>query len=98
MNEFGGNCPTLQQVFSISPEKWQTFPGFGPTLLTELEAIMRDDLDQMKGYAPGQLSDAELLARLERLQRDLKRFRRDLEQLINKRSKEQLGPGGSDLH
>jgi hypothetical protein len=77
--EFQGRCPTFQEMFSIPPKKWLTVPGIGETLLKELEAIMGIYQDQTKSPAPSRMSDAELLARLERLQRDLERLRHDIQ-------------------
>jgi hypothetical protein len=77
--EFQGRCPTFQEMFSIPLKKWLTVPGIGETSLRELEAIMGIYQGQTKSPAAPRISDAELLARFERLQRDLERLRHDIQ-------------------
>jgi len=98
LGEFQGRCPTLQEVFSIPAKQWLKVPGVGQTLLTELEAIMQSRLEQTKGQASAQMTDAELIARMERLQRDLKRLRDEVELRLDNASKGRLKPGGSNHH
>ena len=98
MSEFRGRCPTLQEVFSIPAKQWLKVPGVGQTLLTELEAVMQDQLDQTKGQASGQMTDAELIARLEQLQRDLKSLRRDLLARMSDSQPRDESPDNGDLH
>jgi hypothetical protein len=70
----------------------------GQTLLTELKTIMHDQLQQTKGRASAQMTDGELIARLEQLQRDLKRLRRDLlDHMCDPRPKDD-SPDRTDLH
>ena len=96
--EFRGRCPTFQEMFSIPPKKWLTVPGIGEALLRELEAIMGIYQDQMKSPAPPRMSDAELLARLERLQGDLERLRHDIQMRTCNVSKNRPGSDRSDHH
>jgi len=77
LTEFRGRCPTLQEVLSISSREWLGTPGMGRTLLMELEAIMKDHPAKAKSYRPEGVTEAQLLNRLERLQRELKCVRND---------------------
>ena len=95
---FQGRCPTIQEVFSISPKQWLKVPGMGPTLLNEMEASMRGYQGWAKGRASERITDAELIARLERLQRDLERFRRDLLILMSERQSKDGSSDDADLH
>ena len=94
LGEFQGRCPTLQEVFSISAKQWLKVPGVGQTLLTELEAIMQNRLEQTKGQASVQMTDAEVIARLELLQRDLKRLCHEVQTRLDNASKSRPKTGG----
>jgi hypothetical protein len=96
--EFRGRCPTFQEMFSITPKKWLTVPGIGEASLRELGAIMGIYQDPMKSPAAPRMSDAELLARLERLQRDLEQLRRDIQPRTDNVSRKQSGRDKSDHH
>jgi hypothetical protein len=96
--EFQGRCPTFQEMFSIPPKKWLTVPGIGEASLRELEAIMGMYQDQTKSPALPRMSDAELLARLERLQRDLERLRHDIQTRTGNVPRKQPNPAKSDHH
>jgi hypothetical protein len=96
--EFQGRCPTVQEMFSIPPKKWLTVPGIGEASLRELEAIMGIYQDQTKSPAAPRMSDAELLARLERLQRDLERLRHDIQTRTGNVSKKRPGSDRSNHH
>ena len=98
LGEFQGRCPTLQEVFSIPAKQWLKVPGVGQTLLTELEAIMQNQVEQTKGQASAQMTDAELIARLERLQRDLKHLCREVQIRLENASTNRHKPGGSNHH
>jgi hypothetical protein len=52
----------------------------------------------MKSPAAPRMSDAELLARLERLQRDLEQLRRDIQPRTDNVSRKQSGRDKSDHH
>jgi hypothetical protein len=79
-------------------KQWLKVPGMGPTLLNEMEASMRGYQGWAKGRASERVADAELLARLERLQRDLERFRRDLLILMSERQSKDGSSDDADLH
>ena len=96
--EFQGRCPTFQEMFSIPPKKWLTVPRICETLLRELEAIMGIYQDQMRSPAFPRMSDAELLARLERLQWDLERLRHDIQTRTGNVPRKQPSSDKSDHH
>ncbi|WP_210166506.1 hypothetical protein [Microvirga vignae] len=99
--EFQGRCPALQEVFSIPAKEWLTVPGMGQTLLMELEAVMKGRQAKMKDHVSARLTEAQLLDRLERLQRELNRVRHDFLVLMNERRRRDgrdASPDGSDLH
>ncbi|KLK90444.1 hypothetical protein AA309_25520 [Microvirga vignae] len=94
--EFQGRHPTLQEVASIPPRRWLTAPGVGQTLLTELEAIIRDHQGWTKSDVPATSTDAALVERIEQLQRDLERLRRELRSVIDSIRRKQSEPDISD--
>jgi hypothetical protein len=96
LGEFQGRCPTLQEVFSIPAKQWLKVPGVGQTLLTELEAIMQNRLEQTKGQVSAQMTDAELIARLELLLHDLKRLSHEVQTRLDNVSKSRPRTGGSN--
>jgi hypothetical protein len=96
--EFQGRCPTFQEMFSIPSKEWLTVPGIGEASLRELEAIMGMYQDQAKRPASPRMSDAELLIRLERLQRDLERLRHEIQTRLGNVPQKQSGPDKSNHH
>lgn len=95
---FQGRCPTLQEVFSIPPKQWLKVPGMGSTLLKEMEASMRRYQSGTKRRRPERITDAELIVRLERLESDLERVRRELLIRITERQSNDDSPENSGLH
>ena len=98
LDEFHGRCPTLQEITSVSQKRWLTVPGIGHTLLTELDNIIQSCSVGTDENTPKPSDDADFLARLEVLKRDLIRLKHDVERLLSKGSLDQSSPNGSDLH
>ncbi len=98
LDEFHGRCPTLQEITSVSQQRWLTVPGIGHTLLTELDNIIQSCSVGTDENTPKPSDDADFLARLERLRRDLIRLKEDIELLTSRRSSDQCSPEDSDLH
>jgi hypothetical protein len=70
--EFKGRCPSLREVDQISDKHWLTMPGMGPASLEMVRSIINARGQQApSGAASHNLSDAQLLRRLEQLQEDL---------------------------
>jgi hypothetical protein len=71
--EFKGRCPSLREVDQISDKHWLTMPGMGPASLEMVRNIIKARVPQTPSHpASHNLSDAELLRRLEQLQEDLR--------------------------
>ena len=96
--EFNGRCPAFQEILSISQRKWLRVPGIGQTLLVELDSIIQGQNGGTEGYTFKDPNDAELVARLKRLQRDLNRLQHDIQALIGRATLSQTSSDGSDLH
>lgn len=69
--EFNGRCPTIREVASISDAQWLSVPNIGPITLEELRSISIQPQDTNPGRTMMSMPDAELLSRLNRLQREL---------------------------
>jgi len=72
LDEFKGRWPSIQEVAQIPDAHWLATPGFGQVSLERLHSVLLDELCQT--YTPPQTrrTDAELLARLEQLQEELR--------------------------
>ncbi|MGF9763673.1 hypothetical protein AAII07_52000 [Microvirga sp. 0TCS3.31] len=70
--EFKGRCPSLREVDQIPDKHWLTVPGMGPASLEMVRSIIKTRVPQAPSHAASHnLSDAQLLRRLEQLQEDL---------------------------
>jgi hypothetical protein len=73
--EFKGRCPSLREVDQIPDKHWLTMPGMGPASLKMVRNIIEAQAPQTPSHAAtDNLSDAEVLRRLEQLQEDLHRL------------------------
>ena len=95
--EFDGRSPTFQDILSVSPKQWMTVPGIGPSLLRELESITHDQSFVPQGDDSPKPDDNELMARLERFQRDLESLQHDLQVLLGEAPLREADANGSDL-
>ncbi len=77
--EFKGRCPSIREVAEISDRRWLKTPGVGPVVLKMIRSVT----DEQQSRAP-QLSDAELLARLEWLQKELRWLEQQLKSRLLK--------------
>ncbi len=98
LGELNGRSPTYQDILSIPLEQWLTVPGIGPALLKELNSIVQSPSVVAEVDSFETREDADLMARLEGFQEDLKRLQHDLRELLDKVQSRQAGPDGSDPH
>src|SRR5215204_507186 len=82
LEEFNGRSPTYQDILSLSPKEWMTVPGMGPARLRELEGILQNPSAVAQGEPFETREDSDLIARLKRFQRDLKRLQHDIGALL----------------
>jgi hypothetical protein len=75
LNEFQGRCPTIGEVAQIPDQQWLSAPDVGQRFVAIIHDIT--DVARQQGGRPlgRQLTDAELLERLERLQEELRWLR-----------------------
>jgi hypothetical protein len=78
-NEFKGRCPSIREVAEISDKRWLKTPGVGPVVLN----IIRTVIDEQQRQSAG-LSDAELLKRLEWVQKELRWLEKQLKAWLPK--------------
>jgi hypothetical protein len=69
--EFQGRCPTIREVASISDAQWLTVPNIGPTTLEELRNLALQPFNGEASQIMTGMADADLLSRIDRLQREL---------------------------
>jgi hypothetical protein len=96
--EFEGRSPTYQDILSLSPKEWMGAPGMGPALLRELHSIVQNPSAVAEVDSFETREDADLMARLERFQEDLKRLQHDLQELLRKAPSRKADANGSDAH
>jgi hypothetical protein len=95
--EFNGRCPTYQELSEIPRQRWMKVPGIGKTFLNELESMIHTQDAQPKQDTSSRLTDDELIALLESLQRRLRKLRTDIQSLMRKPRSQQDDSDGSDL-
>ena len=98
LGEFNGRSPTYQDILSLSPKEWMTVPSMGPTLLRELDSIVQNPSAMAEVDFFETREHADLMARLERFQRDLRRLQHDIRALLGEAPSGKADANGSDLH
>ena len=94
LREFQGRSPTVQEVSQISDRHWLATPDIGPSTLETIHSILRPQACQREGSSP-EMTDAELLNRLEFIQEGLKRIQCILEARIGPSSRKRRKTGVS---
>jgi len=69
---FDGRWPTVREVAQISDKQWLATPGIGTTVLQALRQVAPCEHKADNLPCASRLSDDKLLARLERLQDELR--------------------------
>jgi hypothetical protein len=72
LDAFNGRWPNIQEVAQIPDAHWLATPGIGQASLERLHSILLDELCQTHTSSQAAMTDAELLARLEQLQEELR--------------------------
>jgi hypothetical protein len=96
--EFNGRSPTYQDILNLSPKEWMSVPGMGPALLRELHSIVQNPSAVAEVASFETREDADLMARLERFQEDLKRLQHDLRKPLGEAPPSKADANGSDAH
>jgi len=71
LQEFKGRCPSLREVTEIPDGHWLSTPAIGTTHLAMIRSVTDEQPQPTVRPSLTQLSDAELLDRLEWLQEEL---------------------------
>ncbi len=72
LSEFQERWPTVQEVAQISNRRWLSTPDIGPSALESIHSILHPQPCQTDHFSRPRLIDAELLARLEFIQEELR--------------------------
>jgi hypothetical protein len=72
LQEFKGRCPSLREVTDIPDRHWLSTPAIGTTHLAMIRSVTDEQPQPTARPSLTQLSDAELLDRLEWLQEELR--------------------------
>src|SRR5215218_2923608 len=71
LREFQGRCPSIREMTQISDKQWLATPGIGSTCLENIRSVTNDQQPEAAIHSSIEIADAELLERLEFLQREL---------------------------
>jgi hypothetical protein len=71
LQAFGGRHPSIREVATVSDVRWLTNPGVGPATLEQISRVTGVGIGPTDLPCAHQLSDAELMKRLDRLQQEL---------------------------
>jgi hypothetical protein len=84
LNEFKERCPSIREVAEIPDSCWLATPNIGPTFLEKIRSVIRTEPEQTVVSPGPQLTDAELLERLERVQEDLQWLQEHMKTRLHK--------------
>ncbi len=71
LSEFKGSCPSIREVAEIPDSYWLATPNIGPAFLEQIRRVTDAPSEQTVSPSRPQLTDTELLDRLEQLQNEL---------------------------
>jgi hypothetical protein len=75
---FGGRHPSILEVAKVPDARWLTIPGVGPATLEQISRVTGVRTEPTDLPCAPQLSDAELMKRLDRLELELLRLQNAL--------------------
>jgi hypothetical protein len=94
LREFKGRWPSVREVDRVSDKEWLAAPGVGPSALVSIRSVTAHR--QAVARPSSGMTDAELLERLEFIQRELRSIRMMLKkewpQIRNVRSRSESAP------
>ncbi len=71
LREFQGRCPSIREISHIPDKHWLATPGVGSTFLENIRSVADDRPSSPAASFSTQMTDGELLERLESLQKEL---------------------------
>ena len=80
--EFGGRCPNLIEVATVSDRHWLECPGIGPATLKTIHSVISARAKLADTTSAPRSTDAELLRRLCLIQDDLRYIQNTLKKRI----------------
>ena len=75
LHEFKGRCPSIREMTQISDKRLLATPGIGLSALEAIRSIAEERPSETAPPSSAGMSDAELLGRLEKLQKELQGIR-----------------------
>ena len=93
LREFKGHRPTVREVSQICDRSWLAVPGVGRTALARIRQATGDQHSLSVTVSADSMSDAELLKRLEGLQRELQSLSEVLKAVLSPASKKRSRSG-----
>lgn len=91
--EFQGRWPTVQEVAQISDRDWLATPGIGPSSLEKIQSIVQAHQPQADPFASSQMTNDQLLDRLELLQEEFRWLERTLKAKLRRKRRNEASFG-----
>jgi hypothetical protein len=84
LKEFQGRCPSIGEVAQIPHKQWLSVPDVGQRSVEIIHDITDAAQQRTSSLLSPQLTDAELLERLDELQKEIRWFKDILKERISK--------------
>jgi hypothetical protein len=78
LQAFEGRHPSIHEVATVPDDRWLTNPGVGPATLEQISRVTGVGIGPTDLPCAPQLSDVELMKRLDRIQQELLRLQNAL--------------------
>jgi|SRR5215208_1857184 hypothetical protein len=75
LSEFRGRCPSIREMTQIPDKQWLATPGIGSVALGAIRSVADDQSSNSVTSSSIDLTDAELLACLKSIQKELQGIR-----------------------